>query len=109
MPPVRCSDIPDCSSPTARSSRRRLASIRRAPSPRSPSTLRRAWWVGSNRRMPSTPDLKLDLIDANGELLDEPALVTFLNLMTGTVKSARSQAGKTLNVRGLDRGSTGLY
>ncbi|HYN06439.1 MAG TPA: hypothetical protein VES67_03520 [Vicinamibacterales bacterium] len=59
--------------------------------------------------MPSTPDLKLALLDANGDPLDEAALVTFRNMMTGAVKSARSEPGKTLNVRGLDRGATGLY
>ena len=59
--------------------------------------------------MPSTPDLKLALIDANGDPLDEAALVTFRNMMTGAIKSARSEPGKTLHVRGLDRGATGLY
>ncbi|HEY7474754.1 MAG TPA: hypothetical protein VH679_07065 [Vicinamibacterales bacterium] len=59
--------------------------------------------------MPSTPDLKLALLDANGDPLDETALVTFRNMMTGAVKSARSEPGKTLHVRGLDRGANGLY
>lgn len=59
--------------------------------------------------MPSKPDLTLELIDANGELLDEAALVTFRNMMTGGIKSARSAPGKVLAVRGLDRGATGLY
>jgi hypothetical protein len=59
--------------------------------------------------MPSKPDLTLELIDANGDLLDEATLVTFRNLMTGNIKSARGAPGKVLAVRGLDRGATGLY
>lgn len=59
--------------------------------------------------MPSAPDLKLELLDANGDPIDESALVTFRNLITGSIKSARSEPGKTLHVRGLDRGADGLY
>lgn len=59
--------------------------------------------------MPSAPDLKLELLDANGDPIDESALVTFRNLITGSIKSARSEPGKTLHVRGLDRGANGLY
>src|SRR4029453_2362797 len=59
--------------------------------------------------MPSKPDLTLELIDANGDLLEEAALVTFRNMMTGGIRSARSVPGKVLAVRGLDRGATGLY
>jgi hypothetical protein len=59
--------------------------------------------------MPSKPDLTLELIDANGDLLDEAALVTFRNMLNGTIKSARSAPGKVLLVRGLEPGANGLY
>jgi hypothetical protein len=58
--------------------------------------------------MPS-PALLLDLFDANDERLDEEALVTIRNLVTGRVKQARSVPNRRLKITGLEAGPRGVY
>jgi len=59
--------------------------------------------------MADAPVLKLKLLDAFDEPIDESALVMLRNQMTGTPLSARSEGGKTLNIKGLTGAPQGLY
>ena len=59
--------------------------------------------------MPRAPILRLSLVDVYDAPIGVAAGVRCRNMITGAVREFRSVPGKTLLVRGLDGGATGVY